>query len=252
MEASLPGIGAVTDKGKHHRRNEDAMGFVAAADRVSVIVCDGVGSSARADEASQAAVDAALPILEAKGVEGLAAAYDAARAAVCELEWAPSPGLTPPSCTYLAVIVNDSELTWTSMGDCRLYWVEDGAARQCTDDDSVASELVREGQLAAEDAPEHDGYHVVTRWLATDADPAWQPEVRTLAIGGPGRVVACSDGLWNYTLEPDALVAAMGEQTADALTAARRLTQFALTGGGHDNIAVVVVDVPLSGGVSPA
>jgi serine/threonine protein phosphatase PrpC len=36
----------------------------------------------------------------------------------------------------------------------------------------------------------------------------------------------------------------MGDRTAPPLAVARRLTDFANESGGHDNITVVVVDLP--------
>ena len=66
-EVDLGPAAGVTDRGLRHPRNEDAValgsqqtpgGLVVAA-----VVCDGVSSSPRPDEASQAAVRAALPVL---------------------------------------------------------------------------------------------------------------------------------------------------------------------------------------------
>jgi len=53
-------------------------------------------------------------------------------------------------------------------------------------------------------------------------------------------LLLCTDGLWNYandTTQIDALV----KEDADAITVARRLVEFAIHSGGHDNISVVVL-----------
>jgi PPM family protein phosphatase len=64
--------------------------------------------------------------------------------------------------------------------------------------------------------------------------------------------VLCSDGFWNYTTDTDdvaALVHAVPGD-ADAETVARCLVQFALDGGGMDNITVAVARLAtLSNGV---
>ena len=55
-------IAGVTDRGLRHHRNEDAMALAAAdrrADRAVAVVCDGVSTSDRPDEASLAAAEAA-------------------------------------------------------------------------------------------------------------------------------------------------------------------------------------------------
>src|SRR5260370_24762358 len=87
VEVDLGPAAGVSDKGLRHARNEDAMAL--AADQgpdgpaVVAVVCDGVSSSARPDEASQASAQAALPVLVAavRAGQDLAAASLAAVAA---------------------------------------------------------------------------------------------------------------------------------------------------------------------------
>ncbi len=76
------------------------------------------------------------------------------------------------------------------------------------------------------------------------------PASSTFDVPGPGRLLLVSDGLWNYTLEPAHLVAAMGDPTSERIDLARRLVTFANDAGGSDNITVVVVDLPLLKGSS--
>src|SRR5258707_5808955 len=68
-EVDLGPAAGVSDRGLRHHRNEDAMALAAeqAPDGPAVVavVCDGVSSSARPDEASQVAAQAGLPILVA-------------------------------------------------------------------------------------------------------------------------------------------------------------------------------------------
>ena len=87
--------------------------------------------------------------------------------------------------------------------------------------------------------------HVITRWLGPDADSAWEPRLTRFEPPGPGRLLAVSDGLWNYLSEPAEIAAAVGART-DLLDIARTLTNLANEAGGADNITVVVVDWPLT------
>ena len=59
LESAWPGVGAVTDRGRSHHRNEDAMSVVVEPARVVAVVCDGTSTSVDSDKASQAAADAA-------------------------------------------------------------------------------------------------------------------------------------------------------------------------------------------------
>ena len=68
-------------------------------------------------------------------------------------------------------------------------------------------------RLEAESGPQG---HAITRWLGRDA-PDLAPRVGEITIDADGWVLVCSDGLWNYASEPDALVAqitAAGDQRA--------------------------------------
>ena len=66
-EVDLGTAAGVTDRGLRHQRNEDAMALQSEQTPdglvVVAVVCDGVSSSPRPDEASLAAAQAALPVL---------------------------------------------------------------------------------------------------------------------------------------------------------------------------------------------
>ena len=245
QELQDEGVAGVTDKGRRHSRNEDAMAFFVGEGLVAAVVCDGVSSSVNPDVASQAAADAACTVLTTQ--LDLEAAYDAARKAVLATEFEPHADLGPPSCTFLAALITYEGVSLASLGDCRAYWVAGGTATQLTVDDSWAEMQIAAGALSRAEAFAHANAHVISRWLAQDADPAWRPRIVPFEPPGPGLLLLVSDGLWNYTLEPEHLVAAMGEQPVERLELARRLVTFANEAGGSDNITVVVVDLPLKG-----
>src|SRR5581483_3885173 len=95
-EVDLGPAAGVSDRGLRHHRNEDAMALAAeqAPDGPAVVavVCDGVSSSARPDEASQAAAQASLPVLVTAVragkdlAEASVAAVNAARRAIADLQ----------------------------------------------------------------------------------------------------------------------------------------------------------------------
>ena len=253
IEAAWPGVGAVTDKGRSHHRNEDAMAVVVEPGRVIAVVCDGTSTSVDSDKASQAAADAAAAVLAAADPDDpvdpdVAGAFDAARKAVLAMPYVTQAELDPPTCTYLAAVIRDDEAVLASLGDCRSYWVDADGARTLTIDDSWASDVVARGEMTEEQAMADPQGHAITRWISVDADPQWRPRLTRFTIPGPGRMVLCSDGLWNYTIDPATLAGQVTLATdagEDALATARRLEIFANEAGGHDNITVVVVELPL-------
>ena len=243
-------MAAVTDRGRRHFRNEDAFAIGAGADFLAAVVCDGVSTTVKSDEASQAAADAAVAVLLAGdgSPPHLEAAYDAARKAVLAVTFDPHPDLGPPSCTFLAAIIGGTVVHLASLGDCRSYWLAaDGTVSTLTVDDSWAREELAAGRPPAEVWSDRRA-HSITRWLGTDADPSWRPKITRFEPPGPGRLLLCSDGLWNYTLEESDVAALVDANSADDLLAlARHMVQFANDAGGSDNITVVLVDVARPG-----
>lgn len=261
-EAELVGAALITDRGHVHARNEDAAALAilmgadgSAPHAIAVAVCDGVSSSAEPQLASGAAAAAGVEAmvsalvmsrsLRAVALAGLAAAADAAAAAAA----ANADSVTAPSCTYTAAAIipnpdGTAEISLGNIGDSRTYWLPDppASARQLTVDDSLAQELITAG-LAADSDMVLRGAHTLTRWLGADGESAPWPDssVTELRVTGPGSVLMCSDGLWNYL--PDGADLAQfctGSTPADA---ARALAEHALQAGGEDNITVAVIPI---------
>jgi serine/threonine protein phosphatase PrpC len=152
--------------------------------------------------------------------------------------------LSAPACTLVSAVWDGSEVTIGWAGDSRAYWIgADGPAR-LTLDHSWAQEQVSAGLMTAEVAEADRRAHAITRWLGAGG-PEDIPQVVTFRPIGPGRLILCSDGLWNYVPDADELALLVGALTADGspVGVARALTAVALDKGGRDNITVAVVDV---------
>jgi len=134
------------------------------------------------------------------------------------------------------------------LGDSRAYWLAADPA-QCarlTRDDSLAEELVAAGLATPEEAMASPQAHVITRWLGADL-PEPVPHVISFTPPGPGALLVCSDGLWNYRPEAAGLAALLALPSAlgDPLGAASRLVRFAVEAGGMDNITVALIPLPV-------
>src|SRR6185437_6817019 len=106
-----------------------------------------------------------------------------------------------------------------------------------------ATEQVADGLLSADEAAADRRAHALTRWVGVDA-PDDEPHLITFRPAARGRLILCSDGLWNYASEPQHLatiVAALPPKAAPAAVA-RRLAAVAMERGGRDDITVVVID----------
>ncbi len=252
METDLGAVAAaVTDRGKRHHRNEDAV-YLAARDgdrAVDVVVCDGVSSSYDPDVASETAATIAGELLAAAGddlVKQIAVAVTAAGAAVAVLATSGDPrrAASNPACTIVAACVRGATIGFGWIGDSRAYWLPaEGPAEQLTEDDSWATYAIRRG-VDPVTAMRDPNAHAITGWLGADA-PVTEPRTGTYQVTAPGHLVICSDGLWNYLTDPAAFTDTVRRRLRDhdPIGAARSLTDYALERGGADNITLALVPV---------
>jgi serine/threonine protein phosphatase PrpC len=257
------GFGGVTDRGKRHTQNEDEMAFalmeVNGQTAHIIIVCDGVSSSQNAEQASAAACTAALDALAQsvkagvnapdEAAQAIRAAIAAANAAVRALPHAADSPKDPPETTIVAALVQNGVATIGWVGDSRAYWFAPGVSQPLTHDHSWINDVVDAGEMSEEEASAAPGAHAITRCLGVpDADnedgEATQPSVSRFTLPGAGRLLLCSDGLWNYAPQAGQIAALLVQSPpdADAATVSRSLVGYANAQGGRDNITVVIAD----------
>ncbi|MFH7597322.1 protein phosphatase 2C domain-containing protein [Streptomyces racemochromogenes] len=255
LEEELCSVAAVSDRGLRHHRNEDSFAVAATAlpdgsAATVAIVCDGVSSASRPDDASAAAAGAASEALldalprGAHPAEAMHEAILAAGAAVSALAPQPPGAQNAPACTLVGAVVSGGVLTVGWVGDSRAYWVPDDRAtlpRRLTEDDSWAAQMVAAGLMGEAEAYADARAHAITGWLGADAYDL-DPHTASFRPDHPGVVVVCTDGLWNYAESATDMARILPADAAERpLHCAQVLVGHALDGGGHDNITVAVV-----------
>lgn len=253
-------VGGVCDRGIRHERNEDAMALgmdPVDPSRAVLVVCDGVSSSLDSDVAALAGARKAREVLLEQRPAGMGTPESRTAAAAATLVQAAaqanqavidhtSPESTnAASATFVAAIVTAEHIDYANLGDSRAYWVGDaGEPLLLTLDDSVAQLRIAMG-VSREEAENSAQAHAITKWLGRDSEDI-VPRTGTLDVAGPGWLVVCSDGLWNYASEPADIARLLTE--AMAADAARReptaladaLVSWAKQQGGKDNITVAL------------
>ena len=251
-------VAGVCDKGVGKSRNEDAMALLASPEpgsRAVLVVLDGVSNSVDSDVASLAGARAAREVLRMPLPSGMGtpdsreAAItkvlgDAVAAANTAIVAVTDPDSTnPASATFTAAVLEGTTIRWANIGDSRAYWLPDaGPGVQLSVDDSVAQVQIASG-VAKEVAETGEYAHAITKWLGRDAEDI-VPSVGVLEATEPGWLLACSDGLWNYASQPEALheqIRAAG--SGDPAEIALALVAFANAAGGHDNITAALARV---------
>ncbi len=243
-----PWVGGCSDIGRRHHTNQDALAIAVRTGpnpAAVIAVADGVSTAQGSERASMVAADTVVAALldqrtAGAGVEdAFAGAFAAANEAVLAAHDAPS------ACTLIAAAVDDGSITVGSVGDSRAYWVgDDGAAHQLSTDDSMAQARMLLG-MSRDEAERSIQAHALTKWLgrqSTDATPSlvrYRPD-------GPGWLLLCSDGLWNYASEPEALaslVAELAPRSTGPGDLAEALTVWANGQGGRDNVTVILARI---------
>jgi serine/threonine protein phosphatase PrpC len=248
MEIVLsPHFAGVSDRGRCHARNEDHLALASDATGEVLVVCDGVSNSARPDEAAAVAAATACTALReslhAGGPVALEAALRAADAAVAAIPYSPGDAAEPPECTIVAAVRHGRTLSVGWLGDSRAYLITPHGTVQLTEDHSWLTEVVAAGEMALAEALQSPKAHAITRTLGGTA-AGDEPSLRTYPIpDGPGHLLLCTDGLWNYAREPAQLAELVHSFAAgtDALGLARRLVDYARDRRGHDNITVALL-----------
>ena len=106
-----------------------------------------------------------------------------------------------------------------------------------TNDHTLVQALVHGGTITPEDARHHNRRHVVTNVVGGPSEGVYA-EIHKLDLRDGDTLLFCTDGL----TEPveDAAIAEVLAQYPNPQQASDRLVNLALSGGGPDNVTVVI------------
>lgn len=254
-------LAELCDPGLWRPYNQDSTGIDAGVTHTGepfavLVVCDGVSSSPHSERASQVAARAARDALghfarspdiaHEAAASAVAQAIRAAHLAICA-DHVARPVADPPGTTIAAALVFRKRLTVGWVGDSRAYWLTPRGAEQLTHDHSWVNEAIARGEVKDADEVQGALAHTITRCLGPlevgDVPIEIDPDVRSRDLAGPGLVLLCSDGLWNYAPKPAdiaAVIRVAGDEN-NAVEVARLLVNYALARGGQDNVSVAVL-----------
>jgi protein phosphatase len=247
-------VASATDVGLRRQQNEDSHGSWASTDPaelerrgVLLVVADGMGGALAGEVASRLAVQTVLRCYrETAAADPLEALYQALATAnqVVHAESLRSPELGGMGTTCTAAVVLGHDLLVAHVGDSRLYVMQGGRWTQVTRDHSLVAQMVREGQLTAEQARVDPRRNVVTRSVGV----APQVEIDTQRLAGVlqagDTLLLCSDGLHGLVADDELAAIAAG---ADLERAGREAIERANERGGPDNITVVLARLEMEG-----
>lgn len=232
---------ALSHIGKKRKNNEDDF-FIDAARRVYAAF-DGMGGKAAGEVASLtakesfAASGATRDSLPAR--EWMKTAVESANQAVFRRSLE-DPAFRGMGTTLVAAAIEvDGLAVMASSGDSRAYLFRDGKLSRLTQDDDLASVLLRAGLIKESEHEKHPYRHVLARYLGQEENA--QASFLSLQLRRGDLLLLCTDGL-NRVL-PDIEIESLLNSERNPETACRTLVERTLAGGAPDNIAVVLVSV---------
>lgn len=222
-----------TDVGRIRKNNQDTV----ILGNVLFGVADGMGGHNGGEIASAGLRDGLL-----RETEGQEPSMELLEEAVKKVNYEiweqqeKDASLTGMGTTLTILWATEKEMIIGQVGDSRAYLIRDGQLKQVTSDHSMVADMVRRGVLTEEQAACHPMRNYITRAVGTE--DAIEVDLYCEERKKGDRWLICSDGLYSQITKTALEEAA---QTEDPETAADRLLQAALEGGGKDNITLILM-----------
>lgn len=192
-------IATYTDIGGRPR-NEDTVRYTALeGDRLCLVLADGLGGHGGGEQASAAAAESICGSWNGTAdSETLKDLVQEANRRVLAIQ--------TPRCamktTVTVLTLAGNIAVWAHAGDSRLYYFHNGALAFQTRDHSAAQLGVLLGDITTDQIRFHEDRSRVLRALGQDAELSVETGQRELD-GGAHAFLLCSDGFWEYVLEPE-------------------------------------------------
>jgi protein phosphatase len=232
-------VASMTDPGRVRKTNED--NFFADDALGLFMVADGMGGHAGGEVASRVAIATISERMKAGLTDGdadslIRSAIDQANTAIRDQAEA-DPTLQGMGTTLVLAFCRGDEIHLAHLGDSRAYLIHDGSIQRLTEDHSLVAQMVKSGQLTAEEAPRFHLRNVVTRSLGNQK--LTEPDLAVVEWNAGDYLLLCSDGLTNMVGESElrSLISAGG---ADLERSCQQAIERANQNGGRDNITAVL------------
>jgi PPM family protein phosphatase len=224
-------IAQATHTGLVRGHNEDRFtatpGLLAVADGMGGALAGEVAAAVAVERLEDLSLDVSLDQLQ----EAIEEANDEIRAMA--LANASQSGM---GTTLTALLVRGEKAQLVHVGDSRAYLLRNGELTRLTDDHSLVNELVKRGEIAAEDADHHPHRNVITRALG--AEVTVEVDRVEVDLADDDVILLCTDGLTSYV--PESAVLEILTSSTNIQDAADALVDRANAAGGSDNTTVVL------------
>lgn len=140
---------------------------------------------------------------------------------------------------YLDDFNNTATIAWC--GDSRVYQVRNGNIIFKTDDHSLVNELLKRGEITAEDARIHPQRNVILRAISGTAYPAELDVVNTLTIKNNDYFLLCSDGILESL--DDRIISPLLSDEKTTLPEKQAIINEICLKGSNDNFSMYLLQI---------
>ena len=228
----------ITHIGLVRKSNEDRYLIKELKDKsVLMAVADGLGGEVAGDYAAEilkgklAGIDHISRNNEEPELDQLARAVDQ----TIYGEGQENNALEGMGSTLVGVLLRERIAYWVHVGDSRLYLLRGGRLTQITEDQTLARFLLEEGEITAEQLPNHYSRHVMDQCVGCGYA---EPETGCLNLLDGDLLVLSTDGLHGEI--PENTLHSILNTDTSLENKAKALVKAALDAGGKDNITVVM------------
>lgn len=130
--------------------------------------------------------------------------------------------------TLIAALVDDRQATIAQVGDTRCYLYRSDKLRRVAMDQSLVAQLIRSGQITAEEAQPHLQSNV---------------SISTFSLCDLDWLLLLTDGIWKRV--GDELIEETIREANSPLAVVTHLKSQAIANGGHDNLSVITAQVSI-------
>ncbi len=204
------------------------------------VVADGIGGHSAGDYASSCTVrtieNEVMLNDETEPIKIMKQAVEAANAEVYRKAQTDPAYNGMGTTVVMGTVINDV-LYVANVGDSRLYLIDEEIT-QITKDHSYVEEMVKSGEITAEEARIHPDRNIITR--AVGVMESVVPDFFEVDVREEDRLLLCSDGLSGMVTDEEIFKIVREEGELDVC--ADKLIKLANHKGGKDNITVILVD----------
>ena len=267
-QAHLPVV-ALTHPGMRGKNNEDR--FAVSAFRLDdsgrspvllAMLCDGIGGHRAGEVAAEVAVNHISQIIaQSDGSRPTYVLQGAVTQVSQEIRAMAQADVSQlgMGATFACAWIIGRRLYTGTVGDTRIYLLRGGAIQQISTDHTWVQEALEHGLIGPDQVHSHPNAHVIRRYLGSENPPSVDFRLRlyveeddTSAEANQGAflqpgdfLLLCSDGLSDL-VEAGEMLAIFRQQPGSQLNAAQELINLANARGGHDNITLITIQVPLT------